>query len=82
MPVVDVKDENLEAWRRGKLEGGILDEDFGLAIATGTLDIAHYERFADKAHRIDDGFQAAARITLGRSSTPEPAKKSAERARG
>ena len=63
LPVVDVKGDNLEAWRRGKLEGGIMDEDFGLAIATGTLDIAHYERFADEAHRIDDGFQAAVRIS-------------------
>jgi hypothetical protein len=64
LPSVDVKDDNLEASRRGKLEAGTLDEDFSLSIATGTLDAARYEGFADKAHRVDDGFQAATRVGL------------------
>ena len=59
LPSVEVKDENLEASRKGKLEDGVLEEDFGLSVATGTLDTARYEEFADKAHRVDDGFQAA-----------------------
>jgi hypothetical protein len=64
LPSVEVKDDNLEASRRGKLDAGILDEDFALSIATGTMDAAHYEGFADKAHRVDDGFQAATRVGL------------------
>jgi hypothetical protein len=64
IPTVEVKDENLEASRRGKLDTGVLDEDFSLSIATGTLDAARYEGFADKAHRVDDGFQAATRVGL------------------
>jgi hypothetical protein len=63
IPTVEVKDENLEALRHGKLESGVLDEDFALSIATGTLDAAHYEGFADKAHRVDDAFQAATRVS-------------------
>ena len=72
VPSVEVKDENLEALRRGKLEGGILDEDFALSIATGTLDAAHYEGFADKAHRVDDGFQAATRVSLEAKPKKQP----------
>ena len=72
VPSVEVKDDNLEAMRRGKLEGGILEEDFALSIATGTLDAAHYEGFADKAHRVDDGFQAATRIGLDSKPKKQP----------
>jgi hypothetical protein len=72
IPAVEVKDENLEAYRRGKLEQGILDEDFALSISTGTLDAARYGGFADKAHRVDDGFQAATRVGSESSKTPRP----------
>jgi hypothetical protein len=75
LPSVEVKDENLEAYRRGKLQDGVLEEDFGLSIPTGTLDTARYEQFADKAHRVDDGFQAAARVSLGQPAAPQPAAK-------
>jgi hypothetical protein len=70
VPAVDVKDDNLEASRRGKLENGNLDEDFVLSVATGTLDLARYEGFADKAHRVDDGFQAATRVSLEGKKRP------------
>jgi hypothetical protein len=70
VPSVEVKDENLEAFRHGKLEAGVLDEDFGLSIATGTLDAAHYEGFADKAHKVDDAFQAATRVSLEEKKRP------------
>jgi hypothetical protein len=63
LPAVDQRDENLEALRRGKLENGVLEEDFGLSLATGTLDTETYGKFAESAHRIDDGFQAATRVT-------------------
>jgi hypothetical protein len=63
LPSVEVKDENLDAFRRGKLQDGLLEEDFGLSIPTGTLDTARYQQFADKAHKVDDGFQAATRVT-------------------
>ena len=63
LPAVDQKDDNVEAFRRGKLDAGVLEEDFGLSLATGTLDTETYGKFAEKAHRIDDGFQAATRVT-------------------
>jgi hypothetical protein len=62
LPSVEVKDENLDAYRRGQLQDGLLEEDFGLSIPTGTLDTARYQQFADKAHRVDDSFQAATRV--------------------
>jgi hypothetical protein len=63
LPAIEVKDENLDAYRRGRLQDGLLEEDFGLSIPTGTLDTARYQQFADKAHKVDDGFQAATRVT-------------------
>ncbi|MET0595477.1 MAG: hypothetical protein ABW133_22450, partial [Polyangiaceae bacterium] len=65
LPTVEQKDENLEALRRGKLENGILEEDFALSLATGTLDNESYGKFAESAHRVDDGFQAATRVSRG-----------------
>ena len=80
LPSVDIKDDNLEAFRRGKWENGALEEDFGLSLATGTLDTETYGKFAEKAHRIDDGFQAATRVAReGRGARP-PAKPPAPRA--
>jgi len=75
IPTVDVKDENLEALRRGKLDQGVLDEDFALSISTGTLDAARYGGFANKAHRVDDGFQAATRVGTESTKTPRPRSK-------
>jgi hypothetical protein len=63
IPAVEIKDDNVEALRHGKLDGGVLEEEFALSIPTGTLDTARYEQFADKAHRVDDGFQAATRVS-------------------
>jgi hypothetical protein len=81
LPAVDQRDENLEALRRGKLENGALEEDFALSLATGTLDTETYGKFAESAHRIDDGFQAATRVTRAVSESvkagpakPGPAK--------
>jgi len=73
LPAIDQKDDSVEAFRRGKLENGVLEEDFGLSLATGTLDTETYGKFAENAHRIDDGFQAATRVTrearTGRENT-------------
>lgn len=74
LPAVDQKDDNVEAFRRGKLESGVLEEDFGLSLATGTLDTETYGKFAEKAHRIDDGFQAATRVTREARAARESAK--------
>ena len=77
LPAVDQKDDNLEAFRRGKLENGVLEEDFGLSLATGTLDTETYGKFAQNAHRVDDGFQAATRVARenAKPTTPRPAPK-------
>jgi hypothetical protein len=79
LPSVEIRDDNLEALRRGKWENGVLDEDFALSLATGTLDTETYGKFAEKAHRIDDVFQAATRITrdpraAGSSVKPPPTR--------
>jgi hypothetical protein len=84
LPAVDQRDESVEAFRRGKLENGVLEEDFGLSLATGTLDTETYGKFAEKAHRIDDGFQAATRVTreprgARESATPAPARPPAKK---
>jgi hypothetical protein len=62
LPTVEIKDDSLTASRQGKLEGGVLEEDFSLSIPTGTIDVARYRDFAKKAHQVDDAFQAAVRI--------------------
>jgi hypothetical protein len=74
LPAVEQKDDNLEALRRGKLESGVLEEDFALSLATGTLDTESYGKFAENAHRIDDGFQAATRVARGGPPTTDGAK--------
>jgi hypothetical protein len=61
-PAINVKSESLEAYRHAKVEKGIIDEEFGLSIPTGTVDPAQYRQFADNAHQVDDGFQAALRV--------------------
>jgi hypothetical protein len=72
-PAVDVKNEALEAFRHAKAEPGSIDEDFGLSIPTGTVDPAKYRQFAEEAHRVDDGFQAAQRVkTNGGASSERP----------
>jgi len=49
----------------------------GLALATGTLDTETYGKFAQNAHRVDDGFQAATRVARenAKPTTPRPAPK-------
>jgi hypothetical protein len=83
LPAVDQRDESVEAFRRGKLENGVLEEDFALSLATGTLDTETYGKFAEKAHRIDDGFQAATRVTREphavRDTKPTPARPPAKK---
>jgi hypothetical protein len=80
LPTVEIKDDNLEALRRGKWDGGALEEDFALSLATGTLDTETYGQFAEKAHRIDDGFQAATRVVRegreARAAAKPPAPRS------
>lgn len=80
LPQVDQRDDNVEALRHGKLENGVLEEDFTLSLATGTLDTETYGKFAEKAHRIDDGFQAATRVSRESRTVPGVAKPAAARA--
>jgi hypothetical protein len=75
LPAVDQKDDNLEAMRRGKLENGVLEEDFALSLSTGTLDTVTYGKLAENAHRVDDGFQAATRVAREGGSGAKPAAK-------
>jgi len=62
-----VQDPLLEAARRGSFGGaegaGVIDEDFVLSIPTGMVDPGRYQDFVGKAHRIDDLFMAATRVS-------------------
>jgi hypothetical protein len=59
---VDVKDANLEAQRKIAVDGNAIDEEFNLAVTTGTIPTARYAAFVQSAHKADDGFLASAKV--------------------
>lgn len=59
---VDVKDPNLEAQRKIAVDGLTIDEEFNLAVATGTVPLARYGAFVQSAHKADDGFLASTKV--------------------
>lgn len=62
LPSVSVKHDLFEASRTGKKTGNTLEEEFSLALTTGTVQADAYERFAAQARRADDGFLTSIRI--------------------
>jgi hypothetical protein len=52
----DVKRAELEASRRIAVNGGALEDDFVLGIATGTIAAQQYGEFVRDAHKTDDAF--------------------------
>jgi hypothetical protein len=73
---VDVSTELLQASRKLTVEtrdsGKVIDEDFSLAVATGTVAKADYARFVTAAHAADDGFLASARVSRASRSVDQP----------
>jgi hypothetical protein len=44
-------------------KANVIDEDFSLGLATGTIAKSGYARFVTAAHAVDDGFLASARVS-------------------
>jgi hypothetical protein len=45
-------------------DGRVIDEDFVLGVATGTVSTKDYDEFASVAHAVDDGFLASTRVSI------------------
>ena len=62
----NVKGKLVEASRTISVaQGGrVLEEDFVLGVATGTVSAEDYDEFASVAHAVDDGFLASTRVTI------------------
>jgi hypothetical protein len=67
---LDVKGKLIEASRRIEVTSGgaagaaAVEDDFVLAVTTGTIPASDYDAFAASAHAADDGFLASMRVTL------------------
>jgi hypothetical protein len=71
---IDVESKLIEAARRiavtgsapakGAAAGTVVEDDFVLGVATGTIPIKDYDAFVAVAHAADDGFLATTRITI------------------
>ena len=63
---LDVKGKLVDASRRLTVSGGgtVLEDDFVLDVATGTIPPAEYDAFVAGAHAADDGFLAAVRVAM------------------
>jgi hypothetical protein len=60
------KSSHLDASRRIAVAGNVLEEDFVLGLATGTIPAAEYGAFVEDAHKTDDAFLASAWIAMPR----------------
>jgi hypothetical protein len=63
---VDIRARLVEASRTMGVagDGHVIDEDFTLGIATGTIPLKEYDAFASIAHAADDGFLASTRVAM------------------
>ncbi len=59
---LDVKSKLLEASRAMTVADGVVEDDFVLGVATGTVSASDYESFVQAAHAADDGFLASTRL--------------------
>ncbi len=61
---LEVKANLVDAERRLSVagDGGVLEDDFVLDVATGTVPPAEYDAFVAGAHAADDGFLASVRV--------------------
>lgn len=62
LPQVSVKHEHLEATRASKVTGSVIEEDFALQVLSGTIAVEAYDKFAQQAKRVDDGFMSGMRV--------------------
>jgi hypothetical protein len=63
---LDVKAKLVDASRKLAVSGGgsVVEDDFILDVATGTIPASEYEAFVGAAHAADDGFLAAVRVAM------------------
>ena len=67
---LDVKAKLVDASRKLSVTGGgsgagsVVEDDFILDVATGTIPAAEYDAFVGGAHAADDGFLAAVRVAM------------------
>jgi hypothetical protein len=68
---LDVKSPLVEASRRfavgngsGATGSSVLEDDFVLGVATGTVPTTDYPAFVANAHATDDGFLASTRVSI------------------
>jgi hypothetical protein len=61
---LDVKAKLVEASRKLSVNGPVLEDDFILGVATGTVPTEEYDSFVLSAHRADDAFMAGTSISL------------------
>jgi hypothetical protein len=63
---VDVRGKLVEASRAITVagEGHVIEDDFVLGVATGTIAATDYDAFVSVAHATDDGFLASTRVAL------------------
>jgi len=61
---VDVRQGLLGATRKMTVTPAVIEDDFVLDVATGTIAAGDYDAFVKAAHAADDGFLSSARISL------------------
>ncbi|MGH7271610.1 MAG: hypothetical protein ACREJ3_14360, partial [Polyangiaceae bacterium] len=61
---VDVATKLLRASRKMSIDGSVLEDDFTLDVATGTINQGGYKAFVDAAHAADDGFLGTTRVDV------------------
>ncbi len=60
----DVRSANLEGKRAITVAQNVVEDEFALAVTTGTVAPDHYADFVDSARKVDDSFLASTRIKL------------------
>jgi hypothetical protein len=61
---LEVQAKLVEASRKMSVGSGVIEDDFTLGVATGTVATGDYDSFVTTAHLADDGFMASTRISL------------------
>jgi hypothetical protein len=70
-----VKTPAVEAQRTLSVNGNVLEDDFILGIATGTIPPDQYGAFVGNVHKTDDAFLASTRVVPPGATPVAPAKK-------
>ena len=60
----EVHSPNLEGKRALTVAGNVIEDEFALGVATGTVAPARYGEFVDSARKVDDSFLASTRVKL------------------